>query len=134
MRSIRRTAAALSSLVVLGSGLGGCGGQPAVCEDVDALQESVDTLKNTDAGEDGLSKVKTELKEMQTELQQLADDASSQYSTQIDKLNADFSGLKSSVTAAVDAPSAETLSAVKVDVQSVGSAIDDLGTAVADTC
>jgi hypothetical protein len=134
MNSTRRAVTASFTLVLLTSGLAACGGQPAVCDDVDALQESVETLTNAPAGEDGLDTVKTELEELQTELQQLADDAATQYATQIDRLNAGVSGLQSSLDTAVDAPSAATLSSLRDDVRAVASAVSDLSTAVADTC
>jgi hypothetical protein len=118
----------------LGTGLVACGGQPAVCDDLDALRTSVKDLQNVDIGNDALSTLTTDLQKIQADLKQLGQDASDQYSTQIDAVQKQASALGTSLQTATTDPSATSLTEVSTDVKAVGSAVSDLGNAMSGTC
>lgn len=137
MTKAQRLAAALFCLLTAGSALTACGDdddQAAVCDDVDALQTSVDTLQEAEIGEDGVAVLSTELPKVQTQLQELGESATAQYAPQVDAVKAEANMLESSIAAAAAAPSEASLRTVGVAVESVASAVSDLGDAVSDTC
>lgn len=131
----RRSAATLCCLLAVGAGVTACGQeQAAVCDEVDALRTSVDNLTKANVGENGLSVISTELENVRSELRQLGQDASAQYSEQISAVRARAADLRSSVATASTDPSADSLSAVADNARAVGAAVQDLGDAVAGTC
>ena len=134
MTRTRRAAVTALSLVVLGAGLAACGGQPAVCDDMDSLNASVQKLKDANISDNGLSAVKTDLSNVESDLKQLKADASAQYSSQIDDVRTQAASLQSSIRAAAAAPSVDALAQVVDGVKAVGAAIGDLGDAVSSSC
>lgn len=133
MRTTRFTAA-LACTVVLGVGLAGCAGEPAVCADVDALQTSMEDLRAAEPGEGGLEVVTEELQDIEEELQQLKTDAASEYSTQTQAVEDTFAALRTSAESAASDPTAITLAQVRDDLRAFGSAVSSMGSAVEDTC
>lgn len=129
-----RPAALVLSLLLVAPGLAACGGQPAVCGDVQALQTSVQKIKDTNLSQDGLSVVTTELGKIRTEVSQLAKDASAQYSSQVSDVKSSAAALQQSVSGAVASPSASTLGQVKTDLQGLGAAVKRLNDALGSTC
>ena len=134
MTRARRTAVLLSTLTLLGGVSTACGGQPAVCDDADALRAAVQQLKDAKIGENGLSVVKTQLAEIKTQLGNLKTDASQQYASQVQTVEAASNKLKQAVATAVSSPSAASLGAVATDVQALGSSAKALADSVSGTC
>jgi hypothetical protein len=134
MRYLRRTTVVAVGLVGLGSALVGCGGEPAVCEDVDALRTSVQNLQDVQIGEGALSALSTDLQQIESDLDQLREDTSEEYSTEIDAVQAETDALRESLQAAGAEPSATSFSEVAGDVQALVSSMTDLDNAVDETC
>lgn len=134
MMRMRRTTASVLCLVGLAAGVAACGGQPAVCDDVDALRTSVDHLKNVQIGDNALATLSTDLKDVQSQLKQFKQDASGQYSSQIDAVQKEVDALRSSVEQATTNPSATSFTEVTSDVRALGSALGSLDDAVSSTC
>lgn len=134
MTRARRTTAALSCLLALAAGLTACGDSPAVCDDVDALRASVDNLQSANLGENGLDAITTELQTMRSELDQLSEDAQDEYAEQISQVRSRATELREGVQTTAEAPSAAGLADVRGDLSALGTAVQELGSAVADSC
>lgn len=143
----RRAVATLCWCLALSSGLIACDNQetstppggtgsptPAVCQTLDDLGSSVEDLQDVEIGENALSAVRDELSDIQAELGQLSEDASGEYSGEIDAVRSAADSLESSVEAATASPSSASLAAVADDVRSLGSAFGNLSEALGDTC
>ncbi|QNN52821.1 hypothetical protein [Nocardioides mesophilus] len=130
----RRALAGLAIMTILGAGTSACGGDPAVCSDTDSLRSSIQDLQNIDIGQGGLAQLQKQLEAIRSDLQQLADDASDQYSSEVAAIRDAVDALGASLTAAVSTPSAATLTAVRDDVKALGSSVARLGDAVSGTC
>lgn len=134
----------ISCLLALGLVAGGCGSDEtaepaaeeasAVCDDIEALRDSLDRLGEAEVGENAVSVLSTELTDVRRELQMLRDDASDEYATELDAVSNDLEGLETSIEAAVSTPTTATLSEVSAEVRAVVSALDDLGEAVGNSC
>ena len=131
---MRRVTAAAVCLLGVGSGLIACGGQPAVCDDMDALRASVNDLQNVEVGNNAVSTLTTALQKIQSDLKQLKQDGSDQYSAEIDALENQLTTLRSSLKTASTNPSAASFTEVTNGVKAVGTAVTDLGDAVSSTC
>lgn len=105
-----------------------------MCDDIEALRDSLDRLGEAEVGENAVSVLSTELTDVRRELQMLRDDASDEYATELDAVSNDFEGLETSIEAAVSTPTTATLSEVSAEVRAVVSALDDLGEAVGNSC
>lgn len=147
MTSSRGTNATLLCLVVLGAGLTACDDQetttqpeatssptPAVCQSVDALRASVDDLQSAEIGENALTVLQEELSDVQNELDTISEEASGDYTTEVDGMRSAADSLGSSLEDASSSPSASTWATVAQDIGALGSAFGDLSEAVADTC
>lgn len=134
MRRTRYAAAVLACMVGLGTGVTACAEEPAVCDDVDALQTSVEDLQEADLGEGGLEVVTEELQDIEDELGQLKTDAASEYSTQIQAVEDTFAALRTSAESAASDATASTLALVRDDLQAFGAAVSSMSSAVEDTC
>ena len=132
--TVRRVSVSLFCLLGIGSALSGCSSQPAVCDDVDALRTSVGKLQDVKIGDNALDTLSSDLADIQADLKKLGDDASEQYSSEVDALDSQVAGLRTSLQAAAAAPTAESIGAVGQDVQGVGSAMRDMSDAVKSTC
>lgn len=134
MRGVRRLGAVAICLVAVGSGLGACSDQPAVCDDVDALKSSMENIRDAQLGENGLDTVTTQLALMKNSLLAIRGTASSQYPTQVAAVRSAADNLTTAVSAAKADPTASSIAAVAGDISALGSAVNDLGTALKDTC
>jgi hypothetical protein len=135
MTRAARLVPTLLAVVIAASGLTACGGdKPPVCDDVDALQSSVDNLKDVQVSENGLNALSSDLTQIKGDLQQLTTDAKAEFGDDVSKVDSAVKGLQSSVTAAKSAPSASSLSAVGTAVKGVQSSLSALQDAVSGTC
>jgi hypothetical protein len=142
MTRILRSLVALACLLALGSGLVACGGDettdgtttPEICQDVDALQESLQELQNIEIGQDSLSELGTQMDTIRGDIGQIRRNAGDENATEVEAVSTAADSLESSIDAAVATPSATTLRAVGDNVRALASAVRNLGDALADTC
>jgi hypothetical protein len=142
-RTVRVTVS-LIWLLLLGSGLVGCGGDetstqtneptPAICQDVDALQQSVADLQDIEIGEGALSELGTQLDTIRGDVGPIRRDAGDEHATETEAVSTAADSLGSSIDAAVASPSATTLAAVADGVRALAAAVRSLGDALGDTC
>ena len=101
MHHAARSLSTLLAVVLAASGLAACGSdKPAVCDDVDTLQSSVDNLKDAQVSENGLNAVKADLTQIQQDLRQLSTDAKAEFGDDVSKVETAMTSLRSSVAAA----------------------------------
>ena len=125
----------LVSLLLLVPALAACSEDtPAVCDDVQALQTSMDDLRSTDVSQEGLDAVSDQLATMRDQVDTLVADASDEYASEADVVKQQVSRLGDDLRAAQADPSAATLATVGEDVRAVGRSLQDLATAVDATC
>jgi hypothetical protein len=139
-----RAFVSLVLLLALGSGLAACGGDetppeagsptPEICQDVEALQESVQELQDIEIGEDALAELGTQLDTIRGDIGQIRRDAGDENATEVEAVSTAGDSLESSIDAAVASPSATTLTAVGDSVRALASAVRNLGDALGDTC
>lgn len=129
-------AIAVAALALL-SGCGSSGGtsaEPAVCTDVDAIQATVTSMKDVQIGQGAVPQIKTDLVQLQGQLQTLKTNAQDQYATQIDGVTTALTTLQSAVQAVESSPSATALGTLTTAVGTTVTAVQTLTTAVSDTC
>jgi hypothetical protein len=144
MTTLSRVFSSLVCLLALGSGVAACGGDeapteagspaPEICQDVDALRESVQDLQNIEIGEGALSELGTQLDTIRGDVGQIRRNAGDENATEVEAVSTAADSLESSLDAAVATPSATTLTAVGDSVSALASAVRNLGDALEDTC
>ena len=135
MTRSRRVAASLCLILTLGSGVAACGDDSdALCDDVDALRNSMAELQDTEIERGALSVLADEVRAIQADVQQVAEDAAAEYSSEVEALRSRATALGSSIETAAADPSVATVTQVRDDVNALGSAVTALSDAVADTC
>jgi hypothetical protein len=107
---------------------------PAVCSSTDVLQASMSDLRDVQVVENGTAALEDGVAAVQAALDDVVDDATSQYATQVDDLRASFDALQTAVGSALAAPSAGTLSAVTASVSSLDDEVTGFADDVASTC
>ena len=129
--------AVAASALLLTVSLAACGGddQPAVCSSANDLKSAINDFTSIDVtSSNGLSDLKEGLTNVRDDLQKLKSDASSEFSSQVDAVDAAVSTLTASLEAAADQPNATNLAAVVSAVPAVTSSVKTLVTDVQDTC
>ena len=134
----RPLALALAALA-LGVVLVGCSDDepetPAVCGSVDSLRASVDDIKNIDVtSSSAVSDLESGITAVEGDLTDVKNDASAEFSTQVDAVDTAFGSVKDSVDAAKADPTASTLGAVGDAISSFDDAFQTLTTDVQSTC
>lgn len=127
----------LSTVALTGALLTSCGGseQSAVCDDVDALRTSLTSLQAFNIYDTNvLADLRVVLDQIRTEVDQLAADASEEYSTEIDAVKASTDDLEASAEAAVADPTQAALRTLADDVTTFSTSFKDLRAAVGDAC
>lgn len=127
----------LSTVALTGALLTSCGGseQPAVCDDVDALRTSLTSLQAFNITDTNvLADLRVVLDQIRTEVDQLAADASEEYSTEIDAVKTSTDDLEASAEAAVADPTQAALKTLADDVRNFSTSFKDLRAAVGDAC
>jgi hypothetical protein len=117
-----------------GSTSAGGTSEPAVCSSTDALQASVADLRNVQVAQNGIAALQDSVAAVRSNLQQVAHDAKSQYSAQVDKLQADFDQVQDAAGAAQRTPSADTLNGVTASIRTLGDEVRGFADDVASTC
>lgn len=132
-------------VVAVGAVTAGCSSQsttssaastapPAVCSSTDALQASVADLGDVQVVENGTAALANAVASVKSDLQAVVDDATSQYTPQVDALQAGFDALQAAARTALDTPTADTLSAVKASVSALAADVNSFADDVASTC
>jgi phage-related protein len=101
-----------------------------VCEDRCATVASTRarTIRTADRSERNVRRGRRSV------LQNVFDDASSQYARQVGSLQSDFDAVQAAAWAALDTPSPETLSAVTASVSALADDVSGFTDDVASTC
>ncbi|MFD7073460.1 hypothetical protein ACFV9G_04555 [Nocardioides sp. NPDC059952] len=122
--------------LALATPLTGCGeDQPAVCSSVDDLQTSVDEVRDIDVTSSGaLADLESGLEAIGADLSDVESDAKTEFSSQIDAVQASYDALAASLDAAKESASAATLSAAATALSTFGSDVRTLITDVQETC
>jgi hypothetical protein len=120
--------------LLLSATLVGCSNDdPEVCASVDELQASWNDLKDVDLS-GGADRVRTAVDEVRADLAEVVDDAGDELAPEVTQLRTAAEQLELRAQAAVDDPSADTLSALGTAVTEFGTYVENLVDAVADTC
>jgi hypothetical protein len=121
-----------------GAVIAGCSseatGPPAVCSSTDALQASISDLGDVQVVQNGTAALEDAVASVRSDLKDVVDDATSQYATQADDLQASFDAVQAAAGAAVATPSAATLSAVTASITALGNEVTDFADDIASTC
>lgn len=109
--------------------------KPAVCSSVGDLEASVNDVKKIDVtSSGGLAEVRTGLRTIKSDLAEVKTDAESEFSSQLDRVEASYATLTSSVEAARTGPSGATLTAVGSSLRTFGNDVQALISDVKATC
>ena len=120
---------------MLGTTLAGCASEPApVCASLASVQHSIAQLRNANVAENGLSQLKTDLQQLRVYLDELTTQASSQFATEVQAVQAAVTHFRASVSTARADPTAVNLAAVREAFTAVPPAVNNLGKALAGTC
>ena len=132
----RKLALTAATVVMLSAALVACGDDtPAVCASADQLKSSVDKVKDIDVMEtNGIDELTSQLETIDGDLDQLTNDAKSEFSSQVDSVAATFEALMTSVQAATTDPSADTLAAAATAWSAFSTSVKTLISDVQSTC
>jgi hypothetical protein len=132
----RKLVMTAATFVMLSASLVACGEDtPAVCSSAEQLQSSVDKLKDIDVTEtNGLDEFKSQLETIGGDLDQLTNDARSEFSSQVDAVTTTYVALETSVQAATADPSADTLAAAATALSAFSTDVQALISDVESTC
>jgi hypothetical protein len=126
------------AVLLVGAACAGCSsddaGAPAVCSSADALRVSVADLGDVQVTENGMASLQDAVASVESDLQQVVDDASSQYGTQVDELKTGFDQVQAAASTALATPSATTVTAVVSSIRSLGTDTASFADQVASTC
>jgi hypothetical protein len=108
---------------------------PAVCGSAEQLQSSFDDLKDIDvAAAGGLDEFKSQFETVDGDLDQLTNDAKSEFSSQVEAVTTTWEALGTSVQAATADPSADTLAATGTALSAFSTEVQALISDVKSTC
>ena len=108
---------------------------PAVCGSADQLQSSFEELKDIDVMQDnGLDEFKSQLETVDGDLDQLTNDAKTEFSSQVGAVTTTWEALGTSVQAATADPSADTLAAASTALSAFTTDVQALISDVKSTC
>ena len=132
----RKLALSAATVAMLSAALVACGDDtPAVCSSADQLKSSVDKVKDIDVMEtNGIDELTSQLETIDGDLDQLTNDAKSEFSSQVDSVAATFEALMTSVQAATTDPSADTLAAAATAWSAFSTSVKTLISDVQSTC
>ena len=121
--------------LLLGAALVACGSdQPAVCSSVDRLETSVEDLKDVDVTANGLTALQSQLTTIKEDVADLEEDATAEFSAQIEAVDTSYAGLKTSADTAKSDPSMSNLAAVATAVSALVADVKTLASDVRSTC
>ncbi len=106
----------------------------AVCQDAAALRASLGKLTSVKVAAGTADEIKTDLKAVQANLTKLADDAGTQFQTQISALKSALGTLQTAATNLASNPSASAVTSVATALAGVTAVAHQLLTAVSKGC
>jgi TolA-binding protein len=126
------TAAMLVTLTAAGA----CSSQEQtpVCDSVAAVQASMVHVRDANISENGLAELRSQLTQLNGNLQQLYTDAQSQFATEAAAVKASADAFVATLTTARTAPSAQNLAAVRAGIAGLGTTVQQLADNVKGTC
>jgi hypothetical protein len=134
MLSPRRAVPLMAILLAL-TGLAGCSSdEPDLCTSVDALESSVDNLKNVQLGENGLAEVETYLTQIRDDITDVTTAAKQEFEPEVDAVTDAVDDIDEVLRIAKDKPSAATLRPLAEGVTALASGLTALQQAVSDSC
>jgi hypothetical protein len=133
MKRMSTRIAAVTAAAMLG--LGGCGtDQPQVCDSLDAVQTTMQQIRNANVAENGLAPLRGYLQQLKTDIGLLLNDATAQYAPQAQQVRAAAEQVSASVATARETPDAAHLSEVRSTLGALRSSLNSLGDAMSGTC
>jgi hypothetical protein len=117
--------------------VGGCAGdEPAapVCASYDAVQNTVNHIRDANVSENGLTAIRPYVSQLLTNLNQLVTDAKAQFGAQADQLKATVDKLSADVDSARQDPDVASFATVRASVRAVGFSARSLHDVIAGTC
>ena len=134
MLSPRRAVPLMAILLAL-TGLAGCSSdEPDLCTSVDALESSVDNLKNVQLGENGLAEVETYLTQIRDDITDVTTAAKQEFEPEVDAVTDAVDDIDEVLRIAKDKPSAATIGPLAEGVTALASGLTALQQAVSDSC
>jgi hypothetical protein len=131
----RRTPHTLAAVVVAAALLTGCAStDEPVCQSLDAVEHSVDQLRDANLGENGLSAMRGYLAQLRSDLADLSTEARGEFQTEIDAFRSAVNDLSSTVAIARADPSTTALDDVRTALAAARTSVEDLGNAMDDAC
>ena len=134
-RIVRKLATIATVLVITVVGVSACGGDddderatPSLCDDSEALESSVEDLKNVDVVENGMSSLESALGIISNDAENLITNAGDDFRTEIDAMQSALSDLRSSIENVV----ADGVAPVRAAVSEVEQAATDLSSKYED--
>ncbi|MCU7726009.1 hypothetical protein ODJ79_19975 [Actinoplanes sp. KI2] len=106
----------------------------AVCDNLTAVQNSAQHVRDTNVAENGLNQLRTDLIQLRTDVQALIASAKSQWKPQADAIRTSLDQLSTSVDAAKSAPGKSAFDAVRQAVTTLETNVKALGDAMHGAC
>jgi hypothetical protein len=132
--SLNNHAVAVVLALGMSVGVSACGGEPEVCDDVDALRADLDDLTTIEIQPGSLADFSAALDEVDADVDQLVESAEAEYESEIDAIQSATQALTTSVEAATQAPSGPAITQVSADFGAFSTAVGNLRDAVSGTC
>ena len=110
------------------------GGEPEICADVDALRADLEDLTAIEIQPGSLAAFSDVVDQIMADVDRMAEDAASEFETEVDAVQSTTGALTASVETAVQAPSAPAITQVSADFGAWTTAVDNLREAVSGTC
>jgi hypothetical protein len=122
--------------LVLSGAVAGCGSdKPAVCGSVGDLKTSISGLSDIKLTSSGaLGSLQSQLATVKSDFDAVKADAESEFSAQLQAVDASYTSLKSSADAATANPTVNTLAAAATDLSGFRSSVQTLVSDVQSTC
>jgi outer membrane murein-binding lipoprotein Lpp len=115
--------------------LAGCADeQPVMCDSLDAVQHTVENLRNANVSENGMAAFTAGLDQLRADVDQLLAGAEDEFKNQIDAVQSAVGQLESSVRGVREDPSAATLTIVREAYSDLRSAVEALVGSMRNAC
>jgi hypothetical protein len=105
-----------------------------MCDSLDAVQHTVENLRNANVSENGMAAFTTALDQLRADVDQLLAGAEDEFKNQIDAVQSAVGQLESSVRGVREDPSAATLTIVREAYSDLRSAVEALVGSMRNAC
>ncbi len=139
MRNSRTRARALTLCVVIAApGLASCGSggaQPSdFCKSVAALDSAVSTINESPVTRSTVPAVQASVDQINSAVKNLSTTAQSQFAAEVDAVKTGAAELDTSVAAAVEQQTPQTVNAVRVSMRAFTTSVNDLSKSTSSSC